>query len=101
MQHLSPQEKIDEIYAILYKQESRRKKALWYLWTKRVVVWGLIVFVAIYPNKIYQVFTDFFSPIIKKQVHQVLQDKKHQAIQSLQDLKGSLRVPSSTKKDDY
>ena len=74
---LTPQEKIDEIYRILSRQESRRRWALFFTWLWRIVIITSIAIVVLYPGKTTEWMFRIAAPMIEQVVRQVIDTQKN------------------------
>lgn len=72
----TPQEKIDEIHAILVKWESRRKWKNIFSWAYRLIVIGFLILVVFFPNVLFGFLVQIFTPIIENAVHQAVEAQK-------------------------
>lgn len=75
-QHTTPQEQIAEIYEILKKQEGRRKWSLFFIWTKRIIIWGIIILIVLYPGFIFSQVNKFLMPMIEESIEKVYEKNK-------------------------
>lgn len=70
------EEKIDSIYTILQKQEARYKRAFWFRVIYRALIFGIILFAFLYPQKIVEGLYIVLKPIIASVVSDVITSQK-------------------------
>jgi hypothetical protein len=87
---LTNEQKLDEVYRLLQKQESRESRAFWYNLLKRVIIYGAIIFVALNPSAILGYMTDLIMPRVMDAMSQALDQQKTDAVDSLSDTKAAL-----------
>lgn len=82
---LTPQDKIDEIYTILKKQERRERWRAIYAWTTRIIAVTIILLALMYPGFIIRHLTNFFYPIIEQNVKQIISEQKNNLLDSVEN----------------
>lgn len=83
---LTPQEKIDEIYTILKKQEKKEKRKTLFSWAHRIIVWFFLIVVVLFPGFFIEKFFQIAEPLIKDMMMQVFETQKS----NLSNLKDSV-----------
>lgn len=81
-QNITPEQKLDEIYSLLKKQESRQKRATLFRAMKWLIVLGIVYFLTANPAVLQGVFTDFvgttmdaIKPMMLEQAQTLLQNQ--------------------------
>jgi large-conductance mechanosensitive channel len=90
MNNMTNEQKLDAIYTLLQKQDSRERRAFWYSLLKRVVIYGAIIFVALNPSAILGYMTDLIMPRVMDAMSQALDQQKTDAVDGLSDTKAAL-----------
>ena len=89
-------EKLDEIYRILKKQESRRKAGIWYHFFKLLFLIGLAFFVYTNSSLILGKLTDILIPLVTENMKTVMKDQKNGLLDQMKDmLPENIQLPSS------
>lgn len=89
-------EKLDEIYRILKKQESRRKVGVWYHIFKLLFLAGLAFFVFTNSSLILGKLTDILIPLVTENMKTVMKDQKNGLLDQMKDmLPENIPLPSS------
>jgi hypothetical protein len=87
---MTNEQKLDAIYALMQKQESRESRVFWYNLLKRVIIYGAIIFVALNPSAILRYMTDLIMPRVMEAMSQALDQQKTDAVDGLSDTKAAL-----------
>lgn len=87
---LTPQEKIDEIYNILSRQEKREKRKMIFAWTWRILVFIFTILIIFYPNVIFGKIFEIAYPIIKQSVAEAVAEQKNNLGNSIKNVVDSL-----------
>lgn len=87
---MTNEQKLDAIYDLMQKQESRESRAFWYNLLKRVIIYGAIIFVALNPTVILGYMTDLIMPRVMDAMSQALDQQKTDAVDGLSDTKAAL-----------
>ncbi len=104
---MTNEQKLDAIYALMQKQESRESRAFWYNLLKRVIIYGAIIFVALNPTVILGYMTDLIMPRVMETMSQALDQQKTDAVGGITDAKDTLiqkirdLVPAETAPSEY
>lgn len=73
---LTPEQKIDEIYEVLMYQERLRRRAMWWGLFRRIVVYGLLIFVILNPMLVAGKILEILKPVITDMVWQIVEEQK-------------------------
>jgi hypothetical protein len=91
---MSPTEKIDAIYDMLVTADTRRKRGTYWIWIKRVCIYGLLVLIFLYPSVVYTAVSGGFStlvyPIVQQAVDSAIQGQKANVTNTAIDTKDIL-----------
>lgn len=89
-------EKLDEIYCILKKQESRRRAGIWYHVIKLLFLAGLVFFIFTNSSLILGKLTDILIPLVTENMKTVMKDQKNGLLDQMKDmLPQDTQLPSS------
>ena len=89
-------EKLDEIYRIIKKQESRRNAGIWYHFFKLLFLIGLAFFVYTNSSLILGKLTDILIPLVTENMKTVMKDQKNGLLDQMKDmLPQNTPLPSS------
>ena len=89
-------EKLDEIYRIIKKQESRRNAGIWYHFFKLLFLIGLAFFVYTNSSLILGKLTDILIPLVTENMKTVMKDQKNGLLDQMKDmLQQDVSIPSS------
>jgi large-conductance mechanosensitive channel len=87
---MTNEQKLDAIYILLQKQDSRERRAFWYNLLKRVIIYGAILFVALNPTVILGYMTDLIMPRVMDAMTQALDKQETETVDGLSDTKAAL-----------
>lgn len=83
---LTNEQKLDEIYTILRRQESQRKRAIFYRVFKWIIIFSLFLFIATNPVFLVEKITTFLTPLIAENMKATLQDQKNGILEMMKDV---------------
>ena len=83
---ISNEQKLDEIYTILRRQESQRKRAIFYRVFKWLIILSLFLFIATNPVFLVQKITTFLTPLIAENMKATLQDQKNGILEMMKNM---------------
>jgi hypothetical protein len=87
---LTNEQKLDVIYELLQKQDSRERRAFWYNLLKRMIIYGVILLIALNPSAILGYMTDLIMPRVMDAMTQALDQQQTDAVGGLTDTKAAL-----------
>jgi len=93
---LTPQQKIDEIHAILTRQESRRKWSLFFAWFWRILITILVLLTIFFPAQVMQWTYRLTAPIVEQVVRQVIESQKNSLIEGAQNVRDGILERANT-----
>ncbi len=83
---LTNEQKLDEIYTILKRQESQRKRSALYRVIKWTLIFSLFLFIVTNPIFVVEKFTTFITPIIAENMKATLQNQKDGILEIMKNL---------------
>lgn len=70
------QEKIDEIHAILLRQESRARWRLVFTTIFRLIILSVTLAIILFPSQVIGALMDMIMPLMQEAIEQVIQSQK-------------------------
>ena len=83
---MTNEQKLDEIHAILIRQEKRRRSAMWLKFFKWLIIGGAMYFVLTHPDAIMWRLTEVLKPIVLSTASGVVTSQKEMYLKTVQDM---------------
>jgi len=85
-QQLTNEQKLEEVYQIITKQESRRKTAMVMRFFKWIIIFGFLYLIATNPEAIMGKVTEMIKPLILSTASGMIESQKTELEKALQDM---------------